>query len=237
MRAQKKADAGEVDTKGRFSVFSQAMRQLNGLHPSALRRVGKIYNALFLGEFGHDAGGLYRESYSVYSSELQVRAGASLAPLERIPLVGCMCMCMCMWMRVCGDPCLAFRRSRATVGRVVRAVVQRRVHVGWGVCASAQSNFLPLLVKSPNNRNTYGANREAWMPNPAATSSVNMEMFTFIGARVCFGGWPAPPPLPPSHPPSSPSPTLSIPHPGSRMLLSPPRPPARVALLDGVRCG
>jgi E3 ubiquitin-protein ligase HERC2 len=67
-----------------------------------------------LGEFGHDAGGLYRESYSVYCSELQ-------------------------------------------------------------------SSFLPLLIKSPNNRNTYGTNREAWMPNPAAASSVNLDMFTFLG--------------------------------------------------------
>ena len=67
-----------------------------------------------MGEFGHDAGGLYRESYSVYCSELQ-------------------------------------------------------------------SSFLPLLVKSPNNRNTYGANREAWMPNPAATSSTHLDMFTFLG--------------------------------------------------------
>jgi hypothetical protein len=33
----------------------------------------------------------------------------------------------------------------------------------------------------PNHRNTYGANRETWLPNPAATSSVAMEMYTFLG--------------------------------------------------------
>ncbi len=42
MRAQKRAETGEVDVRGRFSVFSQAMRQLNVLHPSALRRHGKV---------------------------------------------------------------------------------------------------------------------------------------------------------------------------------------------------
>lgn len=30
----------------------------------------QVYTAVFIGEYGHDAGGLYRESYSVYCSEL-----------------------------------------------------------------------------------------------------------------------------------------------------------------------
>jgi len=113
-RAAARAEAGDVDTKGRFTVFSQAMRQLNTLASANLRRLGKVYTAVFIGEFGHDAGGLYRESYSVYCSELM-------------------------------------------------------------------SPSLPLLTRCPNFRNAYGSNRESWLPNPAATAPVHLDMFKFLG--------------------------------------------------------
>jgi len=113
-RAQARIEAGDVDVKGRFTVFSQAMRQLGALAPSNLRKLGRVYTAVFIGEFGHDAGGLYRESYSVYCSELM-------------------------------------------------------------------SPALPLLTRCPNFRNSYGQNRETWLPAPNATFPVALDMYKFLG--------------------------------------------------------
>jgi hypothetical protein len=67
-----------------------------------------------VGEFGHDAGGLYRESFSVYCGELM-------------------------------------------------------------------SGALPLFLRCPNFRNSYGSGREAWLPSPIASTPVCLDMFRFLG--------------------------------------------------------
>ena len=44
-----------------------------------------------------------------------------------------------------------------------------------------QSTALPLLLRTPNGRHAVGYNREKWILHPAATSSVELEMFAFLG--------------------------------------------------------
>jgi hypothetical protein len=63
----------QVDVEGRFMMFSQAFRQIHPMPPSSLRRADKLYTCTFMGERSHDAGGPYRESWSCYCNELQVR--------------------------------------------------------------------------------------------------------------------------------------------------------------------
>lgn len=46
--------------------------QMNTMHPRSLRTHSKLYNCVFMGERSQDAGGPYRESWSMYAQELQV---------------------------------------------------------------------------------------------------------------------------------------------------------------------
>ncbi|KAK1948183.1 putative E3 ubiquitin-protein ligase HERC1 [Phytophthora citrophthora] len=58
--------AGERD-----SVFAQTFEQLHGLQPALLRGADRAFKCQFVGEFGDDFGGLYRECLAQLSSELQ----------------------------------------------------------------------------------------------------------------------------------------------------------------------
>ncbi|TDH65060.1 uncharacterized protein CCR75_002142 [Bremia lactucae] len=60
------SEAGERD-----SVFAQTFTQLHGLQPALLRGADRAFKVQFLGEFGDDFGGLYRECLAHLSSELQ----------------------------------------------------------------------------------------------------------------------------------------------------------------------
>ncbi|CAN0181713.1 unnamed protein product [Pylaiella littoralis] len=73
-KAAKHIHLGHTDTEGRWSVFGQAFRQMNGMHPRGLRTHSKLYNCVFMGERSQDAGGPYRESWSMYAQELQSTA-------------------------------------------------------------------------------------------------------------------------------------------------------------------
>ena len=46
------------------------------------------------------------------------------------------------------------------------------------------SSALPLIVKTPNNKNDCGENREKWILNPGANSPSHMEMFEFLGVMI-----------------------------------------------------
>ncbi|KAI9906924.1 hypothetical protein PsorP6_004192 [Peronosclerospora sorghi] len=59
-------EAGERD-----SVFAQTFEQLHGLQPALLRGANRAFKCQFVGEFGDDFGGLYRECLAQLSSELQ----------------------------------------------------------------------------------------------------------------------------------------------------------------------
>ena len=44
-----------------------------------------------------------------------------------------------------------------------------------------QSKYLDLFIKTPNNKNEIGQNRDKYMPNPLAKSQLQKEMYYFIG--------------------------------------------------------
>ncbi|CAM9209278.1 unnamed protein product, partial [Hapterophycus canaliculatus] len=71
-KAARHIHLGHTDVEGRWSVFGQAFRQMNSMHPRCLRTHSKLYNCVFMGERSQDAGGPYRESWSMYAQELQV---------------------------------------------------------------------------------------------------------------------------------------------------------------------
>jgi hypothetical protein len=49
-----------------------------------------------------------------------------------------------------------------------------------------ESDALPLLIKTPNNRNDHGSNRECYTLNPASTTPTHQEMFTYFGYVLGF---------------------------------------------------
>jgi len=121
MGAHEFAASGDVDTVGKFMVFSQAFRRLHFMPPKLLRRTGQLWKVadtspvnLTYGLDSTDVGGPYRSSYST-------------------------------------------------------------------MCRELQSPSLSLLIKSPNARMNVGSNRDAFLPNPAATSQIETQMFEFLG--------------------------------------------------------
>lgn len=54
------------------------------------------------------------------------------------------------------------------------------------MCKELQSENLPILVRTPNNKNNHGQFRECWIPNPSSKTPTQIEMFKFFGAMI---GW------------------------------------------------
>ena len=50
-----------------------------------------------------------------------------------------------------------------------------------------EDGVLPLLIKSPNNRNDHGTNRDCYILNPESSSPAHLEMYKFVGAFIAFG--------------------------------------------------
>lgn len=50
-----------------------------------------------------------------------------------------------------------------------------------------ESGLVPLLIKSPNNRNDHGSDRDCFVLDPASKSPNHLEMFKFLGAFIGFG--------------------------------------------------
>lgn len=75
-RAREATDA----TGDRDSVFAQVFDQLHTLQPSLLRGADRAFKCQFVGEFGDDFGGLYRECLAQISSELQSKTLRLLTP-------------------------------------------------------------------------------------------------------------------------------------------------------------
>lgn len=69
-KAMRHRSTGKVDTDGRYTLFSQAFRQLNSLSGAHYRRPDNFYHVTFLGENAQDAGGPYRETFAQYCEEL-----------------------------------------------------------------------------------------------------------------------------------------------------------------------
>lgn len=49
-----------------------------------------------------------------------------------------------------------------------------------------QSDVLPILIKTSNNRNDHGLNRDCFMLNPSSRSPTHLELFKFFGAFLSF---------------------------------------------------
>ena len=54
------------------------------------------------------------------------------------------------------------------------------------IAKELESSALPLLIKSPNNRNDHGYYRDAYIFNPDATSPICLQMITFFGGLVGY---------------------------------------------------
>ena len=54
------------------------------------------------------------------------------------------------------------------------------------VMSELETETLPILIKTPNNRNNVGMNRECFMLNPASTSPIHSELFEFMGNFIGF---------------------------------------------------
>ena len=48
------------------------------------------------------------------------------------------------------------------------------------------SDFLPLLVRTANNKNNHGKDRHKWTLNPSAKSPIHEEMFQILGNFIGF---------------------------------------------------
>lgn len=53
------------------------------------------------------------------------------------------------------------------------------------MCEELQNGLTPLLIVTPNGRDESGANRDCFLLNPAAKSSLHMNMFRFLGKLCC----------------------------------------------------
>lgn len=73
-------EATELMTGDRESVFAQVFDQLHTIQPSLLRGADRSFKCQFVGEFGDDFGGLYRECLAQISSELQSKTLPLLKP-------------------------------------------------------------------------------------------------------------------------------------------------------------
>jgi len=55
------------------------------------------------------------------------------------------------------------------------------------IVAEMESGLVPLLIKSPNNRNDFGSNRDCFILDPSSKSPAHLEMFKYLGAFIGFG--------------------------------------------------
>jgi E3 ubiquitin-protein ligase HERC2 len=54
------------------------------------------------------------------------------------------------------------------------------------VVMELETDALPLLIKTPNNRNDHGSSRDCFILNPASTTPTHSELFVFLGYFLGF---------------------------------------------------
>lgn len=54
------------------------------------------------------------------------------------------------------------------------------------MCSELESDSLPLLIKTANNRNNHGENRDCFIPNLKSNSPTHLDMFKFLGHLLGF---------------------------------------------------
>lgn len=75
--AQSFKEKNRVDTHATYTLFGQVFQQVNKIEPAKLRNNKQPLNMLFRGEYGDDVGGLFRETYTEISKEIE----SSVLPL------------------------------------------------------------------------------------------------------------------------------------------------------------
>lgn len=78
--ARRFRESGRMDTRGRYTMFGQLMRQLRNMAPSQLRNPSRAFHVSFIGEYADDYGGPYREALVEMCEELQSSALPLLVP-------------------------------------------------------------------------------------------------------------------------------------------------------------
>lgn len=64
-------EKGKMDTHATFTLFGQVFQQVNKVSPAKLRNSKQPLNVTFRGEYGDDVGGLFRETYTEISKEIE----------------------------------------------------------------------------------------------------------------------------------------------------------------------
>ena len=54
------------------------------------------------------------------------------------------------------------------------------------IVTELETDALPLLIKTPNNRNEHGSSRDCFSLNPASTTPTHSELFIFMGYFLGF---------------------------------------------------
>ena len=54
------------------------------------------------------------------------------------------------------------------------------------IAKELETDQVPLLIKSSNNRNDHGNNRDCFIVNPSSRSPTHLEMYKFLGAFLAF---------------------------------------------------
>ena len=64
-------ETGKSDSQATSTLFGQLFQQVNSVEPSKLRNNKQPLRVEFRGEYGDDVGGLFRETFSVISQEME----------------------------------------------------------------------------------------------------------------------------------------------------------------------
>lgn len=55
------------------------------------------------------------------------------------------------------------------------------------IAKELETGVVPLLIKSPNNRNEHGTYRDCYILNPESKSPTHIEMYKFFGGLIAYG--------------------------------------------------
>ena len=50
-----------------------------------------------------------------------------------------------------------------------------------------ESGFVPLFIKSPNNKNDHGINRDCFILDPDSTGPAHISMYKYLAAFIAYG--------------------------------------------------
>jgi hypothetical protein len=132
-------------------LFVQGFRQLHFVDPMRLRQNDRAWEVRFENEGANDAGGPYRESFTLFCADLTQAA-------ERMP------------------------QSEPPVSGPTASPTAQPSPPPLLVSAALETGApLRLLIRCPNYWSGYGDNRDAFLPNPSATSLREIQMFEFLG--------------------------------------------------------